>query len=60
MKIKKKLFQMFKFESRIKKLQSDLSISYAENRTLQDQLTSCDAKQNELQELIRNYEGTTL
>nr|CAH0103776.1 unnamed protein product [Daphnia galeata] len=37
--------------------QSDLSISYAENQTLQDQLTSCDAKRNELQELIRNYEA---
>ena len=39
-------------------LQSDLSISYAKNETLRDKLTSSDAKQNEMQELIRYYEGT--
>lgn len=48
------------FESRIMKLQSDLSISYAKNGTLLDQLTSSDAKLKELQALICYYEGTTL
>ncbi|KAK4022460.1 hypothetical protein OUZ56_007922 [Daphnia magna] len=44
------------FESRIMKLQSDLSISYAKNGTLRDQLTSSDAKLKELQALICYYE----
>jgi hypothetical protein len=48
------------YESRIMKLQSDLSISHAKNQTLRDKLTSSDVKQSELQELIRYYEGTTL